>query len=106
MLDERACVSSASFCFRLVTWRSRAMMNNNGNGRPLSKRKTVQVLVILTILAWATQTLLHQWGFGQVVGMDAPTTQPTSDERSERFVTSDLRTSASSTLDIRSEATV
>ena len=31
------------------------------NGHPLSPRKTVQLLVIMTILAWATQTLLHQW---------------------------------------------
>jgi flagellar basal-body rod protein FlgG len=28
-------------------------------------RKKVQLLVILTILAWATQTLMQQWGFGQ-----------------------------------------
>ena len=39
------------------------MMNNNG-GRPLGMRKTVQLMVILTILAWATQTLLSQWGYG------------------------------------------
>ena len=37
---------------------------NNNNPR-LSKRKQVQLLVVLTILAWATQTLMHQWGFGQ-----------------------------------------
>ena len=39
---------------------------NNNNPR-LTKRKQVQLLVILTILAWATQTLMHQWGFSQVV---------------------------------------
>ena len=33
-------------------------------GRPMGKRGTVQLLVWLTILAWATQTLFHQWGFG------------------------------------------
>jgi len=27
-------------------------------------RKKVQLMVILTILAWATQTLFHQWGSG------------------------------------------
>ena len=27
-------------------------------------RKKVQLLVILTILAWATQTLFHQWSTG------------------------------------------
>lgn len=34
------------------------------NPRPLNMRKKVQLLVIFTILAWATQTLLSQWGFG------------------------------------------
>ena len=42
------------------------MMNNDG-GRPLGIRKTVQLMVILTILAWATQTLLSQWGYGAVL---------------------------------------
>jgi len=37
------------------------------NGRPISKKKTVQLMVILTILAWATQTLFHQWGFGGLI---------------------------------------
>jgi hypothetical protein len=27
-------------------------------------RKAVQLMVIVTILAWATQTLFHQWGYG------------------------------------------
>jgi len=35
--------------------------------RPLSPRKTVQLMVIVTILAWATQTLLSQWGYGQTI---------------------------------------
>lgn len=35
------------------------------NPRPLmSMRKTVQLMVILTLLAWATQTLFAQWGYG------------------------------------------
>ena len=37
------------------------------NGRPLGMRKTVQLLVLLTILAWATQTLFHQWGYGAII---------------------------------------
>ena len=37
------------------------------NGRPLGPRKKVQLMVILTILAWATQTLFHQWGYGKDV---------------------------------------
>lgn len=37
------------------------------NGRPLSMRKKIQILVALTILAWATQTLLHQWARGAIL---------------------------------------
>jgi len=44
----------------------------NGNGRPLSKKKQVQVMIALTILAWATQTLRHQWGFGADVPLVTP----------------------------------
>lgn len=32
--------------------------------KPAEQRRIVRELVILTILAWATQTLLAQWGFG------------------------------------------
>src|SRR6266540_550729 len=32
--------------------------------RRISNRKLVQLMVILTLLAWATQTLFHQWGYG------------------------------------------
>jgi flagella basal body P-ring formation protein FlgA len=38
------------------------MMNNGG--RPLSMKKKVQIMVAMTILAWATQTLLAQWARG------------------------------------------
>lgn len=38
------------------------MMNNGG--RPLSMRKKVQIMVAMTILAWATQLLLAQWAHG------------------------------------------
>jgi len=38
------------------------------NPRPvMSIRKTVQLMVILTILAWATQTLFAQWGYGGLI---------------------------------------
>jgi flagellar basal-body rod protein FlgG len=29
--------------------------------RPLSNKKTMQLLLILTLMVWATQTMLHQW---------------------------------------------
>ncbi|MGH7176351.1 MAG: flagellar basal body P-ring formation chaperone FlgA [Tepidisphaeraceae bacterium] len=73
----------------------------NGNGRPLSKRKQVQFLIGLTILAWATQTLLHQWGFGQEA--PGPATQP---GLTEKFVPGTARFASGATLEIRSEATV
>jgi len=73
------------------------MMNWNGGPRPLSKKKTVQLLVILTIFAWATQTLLHQWGYGQ-------TTQPTFSD--EKFVPGTQRFAMGATLELRTEATV
>ena len=49
---------------------------NNNNPRPLGVRKTVQLLVILTLLAWATQTLFHQWGYGAIIGTTSTEEQP------------------------------
>ena len=43
----------------------------NNNGRPLPMRKQVQILIALTILAWATQTLFAQWSRGAEVGPDS-----------------------------------
>ena len=51
------------------------MMNNP---RPLSLRKTIRLLIGLTILAWATQTLLIQWGYGQDVTRGAA--EPTAED--------------------------
>src|SRR4051812_34620985 len=67
-----------------------AMMNN---GRPLSVKKKVQLLVALTILAWATQTLFHQWGYGQEIA-------------AERFIAPIPRSGPGATLELRSEASV
>ena len=36
-------------------------MLHHNNGTPLNRRKMVRMLVLLTLLAWATQTLLAQW---------------------------------------------
>lgn len=72
------------------------------NGR-ISKRKTIQLMVALTILAWATQTLFHQWGFGAEIAA-IPATQP-SDEPADKFIPSDGR-SFGATLEIRAEATI
>jgi flagella basal body P-ring formation protein FlgA len=76
------------------------MMNHDP--RPLSTRKKVQLMVALTILAWATQTLLHQWGFGADVAAQ-PEPRPA---RSEKFVPGTARFAAGATLEMRTEATV
>lgn len=104
------------------------------NGRPLSPRKTVQLLVIMTILAWATQTLLHQWAHGQelpdlpaqptelAAGPDAvaekadlarrrPVGPAWSEARpeprdQEKFAPGTTRFFAGATLEMRSEATI
>ena len=70
--------------------------------RPLPIRKKVQLMVILTILAWATQTLFHQWGFGaDVAARERATASP-----AERFVPGTARFAAGATLELRPEATV
>jgi flagella basal body P-ring formation protein FlgA len=66
------------------------MMHNNG--RPLGMRARIRLLIGITILAWATQTLLAQWGFGQGVPV-------------ERFVGQEGGLAAG-TLELRTEATV
>src|SRR5207244_362965 len=37
------------------------------NPKPIGMRRTVQLLVIITLLVWATQTLVSQWGFGGII---------------------------------------
>lgn len=72
------------------------------NGTPLGTRKTVRLMIVLTILAWATQTLFHQWGYGaEVTGSDMPPAMG-----SEKFVPGPRRTRPSATLELRSEARV
>lgn len=77
------------------------------NGRPISMRKKVQLMVALTILAWATQTLFHQWGFGQdaAAATAGSGTQPRSVAQ-EKFVPGTARFAAGATLELRGEATV
>jgi flagella basal body P-ring formation protein FlgA len=71
------------------------------NGQ-ISKRKTVQLMVALTILAWATETLMHQWGFGAVV---SAATQPIDADPQEKFVPADPQ-GLGATIELRGEATI
>jgi flagella basal body P-ring formation protein FlgA len=68
-----------------------------GNGRPLGMRKRIQVVIAVVLLAWATQTLLRQWGFGAEV--------PNRDS-SEKFVPGTDRFVAGATLEMRGDATI
>src|SRR5688572_14630309 len=77
------------------------MMNNR---RPLGTRKKIQVLLAITILVWATQTLLSQWSFGQVVGAEDTHASPAP--KREKFVPGGARLVAGATLELRAEATV
>ena len=71
-------------------------MNNH---RPMSMRRTVQLLVILTLLAWATQTLVTQWGYGAlVVPQRAEATNPGPVMLEVR---SEIRPQAGATLRLR-----
>jgi flagella basal body P-ring formation protein FlgA len=75
----------------------------NRNPR-LSKRKQVQLLVALTILAWATQTLVHQWGFGQTISAVDLSDMPGSTD--EKFIANSTDSTPSGTLEVRQDATV
>src|SRR5438552_10253883 len=78
------------------------MMNNGG--RPLSMRKKIQILVALTLLAWATQTLFHQWGYGQEMpAADTATAEPAA--YTAAFVPRTLSAGAG-TVELRGDATV
>lgn len=71
------------------------MMNN---GRPQSRKQTLCVAIALTILVWATQTLLKQWGYGQQLDQAEP---------AERFVPQASGVfGGCATLEVRSEATI
>jgi flagella basal body P-ring formation protein FlgA len=81
------------------------------NNRRLTKRKQVQLLVLMTILAWATQTLLHQWGYGQEVPSvplsDAAVLAAMPDAAGgEKFVPDDANSTPAGTLELRQDASV
>jgi flagella basal body P-ring formation protein FlgA len=75
-------------------------------GRPLGIRKTVQLMVILTILAWATQTLLSQWGYGATPAADAKDVPASKDSFVPPADNGGGSKSGTATLEVRGEATV
>jgi flagella basal body P-ring formation protein FlgA len=81
------------------------------NNRRLTKRKQAQLFVLLTALAWATQTLLHQWGYGQEVPSvplsDAAALAAMPDvPGGEKFVPGDANSTPTGTLEMRQDASV
>jgi len=72
------------------------------NGRPLGPRKTIRLMIGLTILAWATQTLFHQWGYGAEIASDAAAPAVGA----EKFVPGPRLDGRAATLELRSEARV
>jgi flagella basal body P-ring formation protein FlgA len=60
-------------------------------------RKRIQVIVAVVLLAWATQTLVHKWGFGAEIPLS---------EAVERFVPGTDRYVAGATLELRGDATI
>jgi flagella basal body P-ring formation protein FlgA len=70
------------------------MFNQNPNPR-LSKRRTITLMVALTILAWATQTLFHQWGYGAEPGGGS----------TEKFISANPA-ARGATVEIRAEASI
>ncbi len=79
------------------------------NPRPLGPRKTVRLMIGLTILAWATQTLIHQWGYGaenDAPSADVSTPADPSDLDAQKFVPAPGRAGPGATLELRSDATV
>ncbi len=70
----------------------------NDPRRMLDGRHKAQLLVMYTILAWATQTLFHQWGFGQDISMPSAT--------AEQFVGVDPSTLVGRTMEIRQDAII
>ncbi len=86
----------------------------HGNGRPLTNKQLVRLSLGLTILAWATQVLFSQWGYGAevapnaaasiVLAVDAgPAGRPAA--AAERFVAARPTLAVGATLELRSEAT-
>lgn len=80
----------------------------NGNGRPLGLRKRMQIVIAVVLLAWATQTLLHQWGYchGAETPAAATALAAGSDGASEKFVPGTDRFAAGATLELRGDATI
>ncbi|MCS7033964.1 MAG: flagellar basal body P-ring formation chaperone FlgA [Phycisphaerae bacterium] len=80
-------------------------MFNPNPRRPLTRRQTARIVVATVILAWATQTLLQQWGYGAAPPVsDGPAMAALQNETVERFIPP--TTTRPARLELRPTATV
>lgn len=77
---------------------------DHGNGRPMSRSKAARLLIGLTILAWATQLLLQQWGFGQAVSNDSPSDSTPAAQAQANGAPSDAAPTQSTVPDVMQTA--
>src|SRR5437764_437400 len=92
--DGFHCVSGANSTF--IIHPSDFIISSQGTEarmrqKRMTKRSMVMFMLALTFLAWATQTLFHQWGFGAELAGE------------EKFVPS---LTNSGMLEIKAEATI
>ncbi|HRK31460.1 MAG TPA: flagellar basal body P-ring formation chaperone FlgA [Tepidisphaeraceae bacterium] len=79
-------------------------MFNPNPRRPLTRRQTARIVVATAILAWATQTLVQQWGYGAEIPPPTLSAAMVQNETVERFVPP--ASTRPARIDLRSEATV
>lgn len=89
-----------------------------GNGRPtISNKQMVRICLALTILAWATQVLFKQWGYGAEAPAGAQSNVPAelsaaaqpAEMPAEHFIAARPAATAGAvgvTIELRSEATI
>jgi flagella basal body P-ring formation protein FlgA len=88
----------------------------NGQGRPISNKQMVRICLALTILAWATQVLFKQWGFGaEIAATNVPAELPAAapadsrDLPQEKFIAARPMRAGNGvgvSIELRSEATI
>jgi flagella basal body P-ring formation protein FlgA len=66
-------------------------------------KKRMQLLFAVVLLAWATQTLLHQWGYGAELSVGPV---PVDSTPAEKFVSGSSAFGRGMTLELRGDATV
>src|SRR5260221_10238874 len=77
----------------------------NTNQQPSAIQKSIRLIIVLTILAWAAQSMLDHWGYGADSRADTAT-EAAQSQAPEKFVSGASRFPAGATLELRGEATI